>query len=124
MRLLPERLAIYKLPPDASLPTPPATAGVWSLTITSRERSLLCGEADVPAGAEVDAGGVPSIWKAPCPFDLAGVLLSAIAPISSNGLGVFALSTFDGDLVLVRDAVLDTAIAHLRDAGHDVVLAV
>lgn len=118
LRLLPDRLAIGKLPPDVALPDGPTNGRIWSLTITPWERSLVCAEADVPEGATIDPGWRAFSIEGPMPFDLAGVLLGVIAPISSNGLGVFALSTFDGDLVLVRDTVLESAIAHLRAAGH------
>lgn len=118
LRLLPDRYAICTLPPDAPPPMPPTNATIWSLTITVRERSLVCVESKAPENAEIDAGWRAFYLEGPMPFDLAGVLLGVITPISSNGLGVFALSTFDSDLVLIREEVLEAAIVHLLAAGH------
>lgn len=121
---LPGTFAICRLPTGSPVPTLPATGEVhlhvYSITVTPREISIVCPEADAPAGADVDGGWSALYLAGPMPFDLAGVLVSVLAPLSAAGLGVFALSTFDSDLVLVRSATIERAIALLTEAGHTV----
>jgi hypothetical protein len=54
------------------------------------------------------------------PFTLVGVLASLTAPIAKAGVGVFAVSTFDTDYLLVKEAEFPAAVAALRGAGHRV----
>lgn len=118
--VLPGTYAICRLPVDAPVPPLPPADGLRSITVTDREVSIVCRESDVPAGAEVDGGWSALYLAGSMPFDLAGVLVSVLAPISAAGLGVFALSTFDSDVVLVRAAALDQARNLLQNAGHEV----
>jgi hypothetical protein len=64
-------------------------------------------------------------WRAlqvagPLDFALTGVLSSLLAPLAAAGVAVFALSTFDTDYVLVKEATLADAVAALERAGHRV----
>jgi hypothetical protein len=54
-------------------------------------------------------------------FSLTGVLLSIAKPLADAGIGIFAVSTFDTDYVLVKEASLDAAVAALTRFGHTVV---
>ena len=120
LRVLPGELAICRLPPSADVPGWAVGDGFVSITRTAAELSIVCAEGRVPAGVRHDGG-----WR--ClelvgPFDLSatGILLSVLAPLADVGVGIFALSTFDTDYVLVRAAQLEAALAALRAAGHGV----
>lgn len=56
------------------------------------------------------------------PFDFAqtGILLAAAAPLAAAGIGIFAISTYDTDYVLVKAADLERAVDALSRAGHRV----
>jgi hypothetical protein len=56
----------------------------------------------------------------PLPLDLVGILASIANPLAEAGLSIFAVSTYDTDYVLVKSAVLDSAVAVLQGAGHSV----
>jgi hypothetical protein len=56
----------------------------------------------------------------PFEFSMVGVLVSVAAPLAEAGIGIFAVSTFDTDYVLVKNAQLDRAITALRERGHEV----
>ena len=65
-------------------------------------------------------------WRAlriigPLAFDLVGVIASITVPLAAADIGVFVVSTFDTDLVLVQDTDLDVAIDVLGGAGHRIV---
>jgi len=46
------------------------------------------------------------------------VLASLAEPLARAGVSIFALSTYDTDYLLVREAALDAARAALESAGH------
>ena len=117
LTLLPQAFAICRFDPGAALPAWVfhSGAGTWSLTRTPHELSLVCPEDDLPPSVDEH---VERPWRAfalegPIPFETTGVLASLTAPLASAGVSVFAISTYDTDLVLVRSADLAAARAAL-----------
>lgn len=117
--VLPERLAVCRLPPDTPVPAPPSK-GFWSVTRTPDELSvvLLETEARPEWKAERDWRGFKV--AGPLDFSLTGILASIASPLAAAGVSLFALSTYDTDYVLVREADLERAAKALREAGHAV----
>ena len=120
LTLAPERFAVCRIAPDAPIPPLPLGRSLLALTLTPDELSLVIPETNAPEGARVETG-----WRAlkvagPLDFGQTGVLASLTQPLAEAGLSVFAISTFDTDYLLVRDATLGEALAALRDAGHRV----
>jgi hypothetical protein len=87
---------------------------------TRDELSVVCPEADVPAGVQVERGFRAFRLEGPVPFATTGVISGLTAPLAAQGLSVFVLSTYDTDYLLVKDATLPAAQAALRSAGFDV----
>ena len=111
--LLPQSFAICRFPADAPLPVWifHGGASVWSLTRTPHELSLVCPADDLPPSVDRD---VEMPWRAfaldgPIPFDTTGVLDSLTTPLAAAGVPVFAISTYDTDLLLVRGRDVDRA---------------
>jgi uncharacterized protein len=120
LTLLPFALAVCRLPAGAAAPDWLDGAPFASVTRTPDETSVVCAAASVPAGVRAEPG-----WRAlrvagPLDFALTGVLLSLLAPLAAAGVAVFAVSTFDTDYLLVKEAALDDALAALVGAGHRV----
>jgi hypothetical protein len=109
---------VCRLPPDAPWPEPRAGARLYSATHTGRELSVVCIEGDEPEGAEVESGWRVLSVVGLLAFDLVGVIASITVPLAAAGVGVFVVSTFDTDVVLVKDDDLDRAVAALRGSGH------
>ncbi|MFC4640439.1 ACT domain-containing protein [Deinococcus hohokamensis] len=121
LSVLPERYAVVQLPPNTPLP---ALAGAfWSVTWTPEEVSLVCEEAQVPAGAQSAGGWVALKLHGPFEFTLTGILAAVLNPLRDAGVGIFALSTFNTDYVLVAADRLAEATGTLRAAGHTVLEA-
>ncbi|MBB5234515.1 ACT domain-containing protein [Deinococcus budaensis] len=114
----PTRFAVAQLAPDAPLPAP--GGALFSLTRTPDELSLVCEESLVPAGAGHQDGWAALKLHGPFDFGLTGILAAVLDPLRDAGVGIFALSTFDTDYVLVPAARLAEARAALRGAGHTV----
>jgi hypothetical protein len=117
LALLPQRFAICRFGPDAPLPVWVFHGGAttWSLTRTPHELSLVCPEDDLPPALDRD---VDRPWRAfaldgPLPLESLGVIASVASPLAEAGVPVFVLSTFDTDLVLVRERDLARATSTL-----------
>jgi len=118
--VLPDVLAVCRLPAGAPLSVPDESVGLFSVVRTREETSVVCAESAAPSGARVEAG-----WRAikvvgPLDLALTGVLVSFASPLAEAGVPVFAVSTFDTDYVLVRDHSIPEAVEALKRAGHRV----
>ena len=118
--VLPGRLAVCRLAPSASVAPWMGTGAVSSVTRTDAELSVVCDEAAVPAGVTAEAGWRALRVRGPLAFHLTGVLVALAAPLAEAGVPIFAVSTYDTDVVLVKEARLADAVAALRAAGHEV----
>jgi len=119
LSILPDTFAICRLAPDAPIPAW-ARGDFLSLTCTRDELSLVCAQANVPAGVQCECA-----WRAlrvigRLDFALTGILASLAAPLADAGISIFALSTFDTDYILVKAGDLENAIRALRQAGHKI----
>ena len=110
LSVLDERLAVCRLTPDAALPDWLAWDGALTAVCrTAEELSLVCREAEVPAEVRAERG-----WRAfkvagPLDFALTGILASLAGPLAEAGISLFAVSTFDTDYLLVREADFERA---------------
>ena len=88
---------------------------------TDREKSLVCPEALVPEGVlEREDGWRAFRVRGQLDFSLIGILAGITRVLAENGIGVFVLSTFDTDYVLVKDAAFRPALNALASAGYTI----
>jgi len=92
-----------------------------SVSRSRDELSVTCPARLVPGGIASEVGWTCLRVVGPLDFSEIGILASLAAPLAANGVGIFVVSTFDTDYLLVKSAALETAIATLVDAGHSVV---
>jgi hypothetical protein len=116
--LHPRRCSVCRLVPSAPWPTAPPGASLYSATITADELSVVCLEGDEPPGAQVEGGWRALAVVGPLEFSQVGIISSITVPLAAAGIGVFVVSTFDSDLVLVKDLDLNAAIDALDGASH------
>ena len=116
--LVPGRYAVAQLPADASLPPWWPTTGMRHAGWTDDELSLVCEETHVPEDVRCQRGWRMFKLQGPFDFALTGILKAVLDPLAAAGIGIFALSTYDTDYVLVQAPRLDEALSALRDAGH------
>jgi len=117
LAVLPDRLAVCRLPAGAPTPTW-ATGAVTSVTRTPEEVSVVCAEDAVPAEVRAEGGFRCLTVAGPLDFALTGIIAALAVPLAAAGISIFVVSTFDTDLLLVRDHLLAPAAAALRGAGH------
>lgn len=119
LRLLPGILAVCRMGPRDPAPTWADGAPFCCVMRTPDELSIVCAAANVPSHVKHESG-----WRAfqlvgPVPFTTTGVVSGLTAPLAAAGIGVFILSTFDTDYLLVKQANVERAAQALRAAGFD-----
>ena len=110
--------AISRLSPGHAVPDWALRGAFFSITSTAEELSVVCLQAQVPAGIAHEGDWACLKLQGPFPFSETGILSSFVQPLSERAIPVFAISTFDTDYVLVKQGWVDQAVAALRDAGH------
>ena len=89
---------------------------------TDEEISLVCKTDDVPQNTiERDDGWRGFRIQGVLDFSLIGILSKLSAILAENGVGIFAISTFNTDYILVKAENFEKALKVLSDAGYDVV---
>lgn len=109
LTLLPETLAICRLPPEAAVPVWAQGGGFHSVTRTEQELSIVCPEGMVPAGVQAEVEWRALRLEGPIPFDETGVLAGLVSPLAAAGIPVFAVSTYDTDYLLLKKRDLSRA---------------
>lgn len=117
-RRLPGLFAICQLPANQALPSWAHGEPFTSITSTRDELSIVCPEQNIPADIKADRGWICLKLEGPFPFTQTGVLSSFIAPLSGNAIPIFAISTYDTDYVLIKEAFQDAGLGFLQAAGH------
>lgn len=119
--VLGDHYAVCRL--DASAPLPGWTAGeLSSLTRTPEELSVVCRSAAVPEGVRAETSWRCLRVQGPLEFSQIGVIASLTAPLAAAEIGVFVISTYDTDYLLVKEEDLERTVATLRAAGHEVLV--
>jgi len=119
LRTLCGNLAVCRLNPHD--PIPGWTQGAFtSITRTPEELSIVCGAHAVPAGIRAESGYRALAVQGPLDFALTGILASLAQPLAAANISIFAISTFDTDIILVREENYASAVQALTAAGHRV----
>ncbi len=120
LTLLEGRLAVCRLDADADVPAWATAGSPSSVTRTAGELSVVCPEGSVPDGVRCEKGWRVFRLEGPFEFTEVGILSAVAAPLAEAGVGIFAVSTFDTDYVLVKEEHLGDAAEALRGRGHEV----
>ncbi|TPJ75067.1 ACT domain-containing protein [Mesorhizobium sp. B2-7-1] len=118
LKQLPGVYAISRLEAGDGIPAWADGPGFVSISRTENELSIACLQERVPAAVRQDNDWVAFKFEGPFAFGETGIVLSVVRPLSENGLGVFVVSTFDGDHLLVKASDRAAAIRLLGAAGH------
>ena len=86
---------------------------------TDEEKSLVCPISFVPRNTTAREDG----WRAfriegVLDFSLIGILSKISSVLADNGIGIFAISTFNTDYILTKTENFERAIQALKSAGY------
>lgn len=117
LQFLPETLAVCKLDSSDEIPTWATQSSFFCITKTSEELSIVCVQAQVPAGVKSERDWNAFRVVGNLDFSLTGILDSIAHPLATAGISLFALSTFDTDYILVKKVVCSKVKPCLQNAG-------
>ena len=117
LKKLPYALTVCKLDSAERIDL---NAGFYFIGRTEEEISLVCRTECVPAGTVVREDG----WRGfriegTLDFSLIGILSPITAILAENKIGIFAVSTYNTDYVLVKEENFEKALAALSAAGYE-----
>ena len=94
----------------------------YFLARTDEELSLVCRTEDAPANTAARDDG----WRAfriegVLDFSLIGILSRISTILAENKIGIFAVSTYNTDYILVKEEHFSRALQVLAEAGYTIV---
>lgn len=112
--------AIYSLDANADVPEWASSGDFMSVVRTPEELSIVSLEGHREGGVKAEPG-----WRilevcTELDFSMVGILSRLLEPLTCAGIGVFVVSSFKTDFILVRDQFVETVSSILRAAGHEV----
>lgn len=117
--ILPNRLAVCRLAPDAALPS--WIRGTFTtVSRTDEELSIVCDDDAVREDVRAERGWRVVKVLGPIPFEVTGVAASFVSPLAEARISVFPIATFDTDYLLLKEETFEQAIDVLRSAGHEI----
>ena len=118
LKQLPCEFTVCKV---ASLAQLDLDAAFFFVGKTDEEISLVCPTEHTPANtAERDDGWRGFRIQGVLAFSMIGVLSKLSGILAENRIGIFAVSTFNTDYILVKSEDFDRALHALREAGYTV----
>jgi hypothetical protein len=114
-------LAVCRLEAAAAVPEWAMTGAFHAIVRTPDELSIVCDAAAVPAGVRAEKGWRCFSLEGPIPFEETGVLSALAVPLAEAKIGIFVVSTFDTDYLMVAGRNVDAARRALEAAGHQLI---
>ena len=116
--ILPCRLTVCKV---AAVTDIDLSADFYFIGKTDEELSLVCRTEDTPSNTlERDDGWKGFRIEGVLDFSLIGILSKLSAILAENRIGIFAVSTYNTDYILVKEENFDRAMNVLAAAGYEV----
>ena len=117
LQVLPYDLTVCKVPSLADIDT---DAGFFFIGKTDEEISLVCRTEDTPADTTDREDGWRGFRIAGIlDFSLTGILAKISGVLAEKEIGIFAVSTYNTDYVLVKKENLDRAMEAISAAGYE-----
>ena len=119
LKKLPGRLTVCKVPSTAEIDI---EKDFYFIGKTDEELSLVCRTEDTPAmTTDRDDGWKGFRIQGQLDFSLIGILSELSAILARNRIGIFAVSTYNTDYILVKEENFEKAMRVLAEAGYRVV---
>lgn len=116
LKIIPWHLTICKV---AELDAADLSADFYFIGKTDEELSLVCRTEDAPGKTiERDDGWRGFRIQGVLDFSLIGILSRLSGILADHGIGIFAVSTFNTDYILVKEENLERALAVLASEGY------
>ncbi len=122
LKTISAEFSVCKLSGPADLGNLDMTSGFWFLGKTDQELSLVCETSSVPENTEEREDGFLAFRiEGVLDFSLIGILSNISTVLADHEIGIFAVSTFNTDYILVKKENYEKALERLADAGYTVI---
>lgn len=119
LKKLDNDLTVCKVSNIADIDT---SSDFYFIAKTDEELSLVCRTEDVPESTlEREDGWKGFRIQGVLDFSLIGILSKLSGILADEGIGIFAVSTYNTDYILVKEENFDRALSVLSQAGYEVV---
>lgn len=119
LEIIEHKLSVCKI---ANVSNLDLTTDFYFIGKTDEELSLVCKTEDVPSNTiERDDGWRAFRIQGVLDFSLIGILSKLSGILAENKIGIFAVSTYNTDYILVKEANFDRALEVLISKGYTVV---
>ena len=116
LKILPHNLTVCKV---ANMQDISLEKDFYFVGKTDEEISLVCKTEDTPVNAtNRDDGWRGFRIEGTLDFSLIGILSRLSSILAENGIGIFAISTYNTDYILVKNMNYDRAMRVLAEAGY------
>ena|SRR5579885_1212726 len=119
--ILTGHFAVCRLPAESVMPAWAELGSFVSVTRTPEELSIVCPYENVPKEERPESTWTCLKLQGPFAFTETGILGAFLEPLAMAGVGIFAISTYDTDYVLIQQQNIERGLAALQDAGHELV---
>ena len=110
LSILDENFAVCRLNANDKIPDWIIKEHFYSITKTADELSIVCFEKDVPDHVKSEKDWRAIKINGVLDFSQTGILASLAVPLAEAKIGIFVLSTFNTDYILVKNNKLEKAI--------------
>jgi hypothetical protein len=114
------RYGICRLAAAEPVPVWGVQGEFFSVTRTAEELSIICAEAQIPTTVLCESGWRLFKIDAVMDFSLVGIVAGISAALAGANIGIFVLSTYNTDYILVRQPDFAAAVIALRTTGYKV----
>ena len=118
LKILPFELSVCKVSDTSAIDL---NEDFFFVGRTDEEISLVCKTSSVPGATTAREDG----WKGfriegVLDFSLIGILSKISSVLAENKIGIFAVSTYNTDYILVKEENFGRALKVLEDAGYEI----
>jgi uncharacterized protein len=121
LQLLDEKFVISKMPQFAELPSVFAKGEMCFVMRTDDDLTVISPEFMAPNNVQQQIGYRCLRTVGEMPVESVGVLIALIQPLSTAGISVFSVSTYNSDYIFLMEESLVEATQALQHAGHEFV---
>lgn len=121
LRKIKSEFTVCKLNELADFKLLSGASGFWFLGKTDEELSLVCETEAVPqVTLEREDGFMAFCIEGILDFSLIGILSKISTVLAEQEIGIFAISTFNTDYILVKKEKYELALKKLEEAGYTI----
>lgn len=120
LKLLSEKFGVCRLDKNTLIPDWAKNSDFFSITKTSDELSIVCIQDNIPDNIKCEKDWRILKVEGPLDFALIGILSKLSTVLAQKGISIFAISTYDTDYILVKDADIANAVTALVNAKYEI----